>query len=320
MLRDKLKIYSFFRGIANFIRYPKEIMKMVSSKSFVFLCEFEPGHYYSPIPNMAEISKSREQEVIFDEDNKILGVDLNTSKQLELLKEFKSYYPDFSFSVKKTDNDRFWLDNGMYSFGDAAVLFSMLRHFKPAKIVEVGSGFSSALMLDVNQKDFKNGIELTFIEPYANRLHGLLRDSDSGINILESRIQEVDLDRVLDLSENDILFIDSSHVTKKGSDLLYILSEIVPRLNKGVILHFHDIFWPFDYPKEWIKSGRAWNEAYCLKFFLQFNNDFEILFFNSYIKEKHEEELDKYLPVSLEEPSNFPYTQGMSSLWIKKTT
>jgi hypothetical protein len=166
-------------------------------------------------------------------------------------------------------------------------------------------------MLDVNQIFFNNKINLTFIEPYADRLKSLLTDSDYNFcRIIEDGVQNVDKSMFNDLEEGDILFIDSSHVSKFGSDLNEIIFLILPLLNKGVIIHFHDIFFPFEQPKEWLKQGRYWNETYLLKAFLMNNNKYKIEFFNDYIWRFHRDKALESIPLG---EKNFG-----GSLWLTK--
>ena len=117
--------------------------------------------------------------------------------------------------------------------------------------------------------------------------------------------------------QNDILFVDASHVGKWHSDVLHILFEILPKLNKGVLVHFHDVMWPFEYPQSWLEEGRAFNEAYFLRAFLQYNSAFEVVFFNSFMVAKHAELLRMKMPRMLKSPST-PETIGNSSLWLRK--
>jgi hypothetical protein len=113
------------------------------------------------------------------------------------------------------------------------------------------------------------------------------------------------------LDENDVLFIDSSHVAKIGSDVNFLMFEVLPRLKPGVIIHLHDIFWPFEYPQSWIDEGRAWNEAYLIRAFLQFNEAFEVLLFNSYLGQRQGDLVRGIMP-------RFMRTTG-ASLWLRKT-
>src|SRR5205814_62343 len=111
------------------------------------------------------------------------------------------------------------------------------------------------------------------------------------------------------LNSGDILFVDSTHVVKTGNDVNYILFEIIPRLKSGVLIHFHDIFYPFEYPKDWVFMGRNWNEDYFLKAFLMYNNEFEIILFSDYLH-KHHKEIFKEMPLC--------YKNSGGNLWIRK--
>ena len=112
------------------------------------------------------------------------------------------------------------------------------------------------------------------------------------------------------LEKNDILFIDSTHVSKAGSDVNYILFEILPTLKEGVIIHFHDVFYPFEYPQGWIEKGFAWNEDYLLRAFLMYNSNFELLFFNTYMEQFHKTWIAKNMPDILKNMGG--------GLWLRK--
>jgi len=136
----------------------------------------------------------------------------------------------------------------------------MIRHLSPKRFIEVGSGYSSCVVLDINELFFDNRISLTFIEPHTELLFSLIKESDKETSkIIPTDLQDVGLEVLSELCPEDILFIDSTHVSKIGSDVNHIFFEILPRLARGVYIHFHDVFYPFEYPKEWIYEGRAWN-------------------------------------------------------------
>lgn len=243
---------------------------------------------------------------------------MNEEIQNEFANLFIEFYQEIPFSEKKNNHDRYYFDNLYFTYGDAISLYSMIRIFQPKRIIEIGSGFSSAEMLDINDRFFAYRMRLTFIEPYPERLLMLLRDQDGEIvTIKEKRVQQVPKDIFSELSANDILFIDSSHVAKTASDVLYILFDILPCLSAGVLVHFHDILWPFEYPNIWINEGRAWNEAYFVRAFLQYNTTFEILFFNSFMEVHHSKFLLDRLPLMLKVPS-IKTTLGNTSLWLRK--
>jgi hypothetical protein len=266
---------------------------------------YPPGHFSSPIPNRREIRAKSDTTT-----REIPGIDLRAEQQLSLLQTLSNYYAELPFTATATDRTRYYYDNDFFSYGDAIILFCMLRHYRPGRVVEVGSGFSSAVMLDTKEL-FLQALDLTFIEPETNRLRRLLKDrGETQAHLIEERIQEADLSIVKSLNENDLLFVDSSHVLKLGSDVGHIVFQILPLLKKGVIIHFHDIPWPFEYPREWLDKGIFWNEAYFLRAFLQYNKAFEILYFNSYIFEFHREILGEKMPLCLRNPGG--------GLWLRK--
>jgi cephalosporin hydroxylase len=160
----------------------------------------------------------------------------------------------------------------------------MLRHIQPRRIIEVGSGFSSAAMLDLNERAHGGSIEMTFIDPEMERLKRLLRGDDRGrVRLLEQRVQDVALAEFDRLEAGDVLFIDSSHVAKIGSDVNHLYFTVIPRLKTGVYVHVHDIPDHFDYPRPWYDEGRAWNEVFLLRAFLMYNRAFEVAFFAPWI-------------------------------------
>jgi predicted O-methyltransferase YrrM len=293
------------------------IKSIVDSHNYRFIKAAPPGHYYSPIPDLNDIWNNA--GIIYDPNIKeIPGIDINHNMQLMFGETFVSIYNDIPFKERYGNGARYHLDNPCFSYGDAVSLYSMLRLIKPKRIIEIGSGYSSAAMLDVNEQFFDNILQFTFIDPYPERLLGLLYKQDLEIcNIIKLNVQNVKLEVFAALQDNDVLFIDSSHVAKTYSDINYIMFNILPFLNKGVVIHFHDIFWPFEYPRLWLEQGRAWNEVYFVRAFLQYNPSFEILFFNSYMEANHRAFLEKHLPLMLKAPSN-EATLGNSSLWIRK--
>ncbi|MFJ8102452.1 class I SAM-dependent methyltransferase [Lysinibacillus sp. NPDC096212] len=269
---------------------------------------FENGHYYSPIPNLHEI-KENEQN-LFSKKKKILGVEINEKGQLSLFNDFLEPIESFYQMIHEKNELRYYTQNGFFEFFDAATLYSIIKSLKPKRIIEVGSGFSSSVMLDARDKLNLN-MKLTFIEPFPDRLNGLLTRTDKeNSTIIVSKVQDVHLDIFRNLEAGDILFIDSSHVSKIGSDVNYLIFEVLPELKKGVIIHFHDIFFPFEYPKEWLYKGYYWNEAYILRSFLQYNRNFSIMYWNDFIYQKQQDKLkDKYLSID----KSFG-----GSIWFKK--
>ena len=260
---------------------------------------------------MADIERNEER--IFTEiTESVPAVDLRTKQQRELLDSFKQYYKEVPFEAASVDGLRYKFENPAYSYSDAIFYYCMIRECRPKRIIEVGSGYSSCVSLDTSHLHFDGNIEHTFIEPYPELLLSLIRDSDKEkVKIIETGIQEVDLSIFAELKENDILFIDSTHVAKVDSDVNYIFSSILPSLSNGVYIHFHDIFYPFEYPRPWIYENRAWNELYMLRAFLEYNDVFHIIVFNTYLQHLYREFFEAHMPLCLKNPGG--------SIWLKKT-
>lgn len=274
--------------------------------------EHPPGHFYSPI-NDSDFLRSREDRIWKPEF--IEGIEIHEKEQLDLFKSFTKYYAELPFKSTKQPNLRYYFENNMYGVGSGILLYFMIRTLKPNKIIEIGSGFSSALMMDVNNIFFENKIELTFIEPYPERLYSLMSEQDKVNNeIIPKLVQDVGLEKFKELGSNDILFIDSSHVVKAGSDVQHILFKILPTLNIGVYIHFHDIFYPFQYPKSWLIDCKwNWNEEYFVRAFLMYNSQFQIALSSRYLHEYHNELLDYMVQDIPEIKDGFG-----NSLWLKK--
>ena len=254
------------------------------------------GHYYSPIPDCSEVQ--RQIEIKRGEVPSVPEIDLNREAQEALLAEFVAYQAEVPFPAEKSEGFRYFHDNEWFTYADAVFLHCLLRKHQPRRIIEVGSGFSSAVMLDTIDRFFSTPPEVTLIEPYPERLRSLLFEGDlDRVKIFESKVQEVSIGVFSELRAGDLLFIDSSHVIKCGGDLQFLMFDVLPRLPAGVFVHFHDIFYPFEYPEEWLNQARNWNELYLLRAFLAHNRDWEIHFFNSYVAAEFPGFIGSHLPL-----------------------
>lgn len=298
-------------GLRSIYRGLRAGLNVAKSMSSPFLRMVPAGHFYSPIPDMRDVLGRG--DVVFRRDvSSCPGVDMREREQLELVDSLSLYYGELPFPESPDGSTRYYFENQFFCHGDAIVLYAMMRHFGPRRVIEVGSGFSSAVMLDTNERFLDKAARFTFIEPYTERLLSLITQDDrESCEILDSPVQDVDTAVFETLGSGDILFIDSSHVVKAGSDVPHLLFNVLPKLRAGVIVHFHDVFWPFEYPKEWLMAGTAWNEAYFIRAFLQFNDKFEVLLFNSYIAERHRELLRDRMPLALNNPG--------ASLWLRRS-
>ena len=253
-----------------------------------------PNHFYYPIPDTRKLKDS-----LWSQQSELAGIGINDETQLELLSVFEASFKDEydQFPRGKTDiPHQFFLGNLSLESVDAEVLYCMIRHFKPRRICEIGSGCSTYLsaqaVLKNREEDSRHDCELVAIEPYPGET---LKAGFPGLSrLVHQEVQDVPLSEFAKLEENDILFIDSSHVLRIGGDVQYEYLEILPRLNRGVLVHSHDIFLPAEYPKKWVKERhRFWSEQYLLQAFLAFNDSFEVLWAGSYMHLNHPSELEE---------------------------
>lgn len=269
-----------------------------------------PNHYYQPIPDTRTLDDS-----IWKKESKLFGIDMNADRQISLLKSFSQFKKEYDkLPLYKTNNSaQYFIRNGGFESVDGEILYSMIRHFKPKTILEIGSGNSTYLSAQaiLENKEEEHEGKLIAIDPYPN---DILEKGFLGLNkLIRKEIQEIPLSLFECLGKNDILFIDSTHVLKINSDVQYEYLEILPQLPKGVIIHIHDIFLPLEYPKEWVlKDHTFWNEQYLLQAFLCFNSYFEILWTSSYMNLKNPKLLEKAF-ASYKLNKKWP-----TSLWVKK--
>jgi predicted O-methyltransferase YrrM len=248
-----------------------------------------PGHFQSPLPGVEDSARASAWAKAVDD---LTGVDLGEEAQLQLFTAIGASLADLPRNGRYFDGS----PNRMYPFADAAVYSALIKAVNPARIVEVGSGYSSAVALDTADR-WQLPIQFTFIEPYPERLLGLLSNADrERVQLRREIVQDCPLDVFAELASGDILFIDSSHVAKAGSDVIWLLTRVLPGLRAGVRVHVHDIFWPFEYPETWLDERRGWNESYFLHAFLINNSAFRIILFNDWIWQMHGDLVERFLP------------------------
>ncbi len=240
------------------------------------------GHFYSPVTDPQELTARLDE--LYPANPQALGVvfddTLHQRLLVDVLKPMMTAYDYPEQGAADAELGYFYTQNSQFSWLDSRMLFSLLRSWRPARIVEVGSGYSSLLMSDVNRRFLGGHTKIECVEPYPRPF---LRRTDLALNLIEKRVQDIPLAFFESLEANDLLFIDSSHVAKTGSDVNYLYLQILPRLKPGVRIHIHDIFLPTEYPKEWvINENRSWNEQYVVQAMLMGSNMFKIIFGNYY--------------------------------------
>lgn len=259
-------------------------------------------HYYEPLFNPMLLRRP------LSLPRSLPGIDFNEAGQLTLLAQFR-----FSAELARFPNDRagdigFYFNNPMFSVGDADCWYSMIRHFKPRRIIEVGCGMSTMMAAAALEKnaaeDWAYNCVHVCIEPYeASWLAGL-----GGITLWRQRVEEVDPLEFCRLGRDDLLFIDSSHMIRPQGDVLFEILEILPTLASGVIVHVHDVFSPRDYRDDWIrKEHKFWNEQYLLEAFLSMNREYEVICALNWLYHSHFEALAAICGSDLrrQEPQSF---------------
>lgn len=252
-------------------------------------CQLAPESYYSAIPNIKDL----EERLVWDRRSELKGIDFRQDAQLAFLaalgKEF-GHECDWPLSPT-TDPTQFYLNNGGFSYGCAAGLHTILRHFKPRRVIEIGSGYSSrvisqALHLNASDKT-SNECEYTVIDPYPGKV---VKKLPQVSNFIQQRVELVDPNIFNSLGNRDILFIDTTHTVRTGGDVNFLYLDILPRLSPGVVVHIHDISLPYDYPKVYFTNPAFrvfWTEVYLLQAFLIYNSQFEILLAMNYLQTEH---------------------------------
>ncbi len=256
-----------------------------------YLARTRPGHYYSPYPDLGDIA--RRADHIWKPLAVAPGIDLREAEQWSLLEALGELARSLPFADPSSSAaSRYRSDNRPYVVGDAMVLGAMLRHLAPRRYVEVGSGWSTAVALDVRDR-FLDHTEIVCIDPYPSRLLEVLAgEVPPAFSLRREAVQDTAFEVFEQLGAGDVLFIDSTHVVRAGSDVNHLVFEVLPRLAPGVAVHVHDVFDGFEYPRKWVEERRAWSEAYLLRAFLQFNEDFAVTLFTSWL---HGRDRDRYL-------------------------
>lgn len=258
------------------------------------------NHYYEPKYDMSDLT-------LDNQPRNLPGIDFRHNEQIKLLESFNSNILPNNWNEEAANDISFSLHNPNFGAGDADLWFHIINHFKPKKIIEIGSGRSTLVAREAVATNIAGNnnyqCEHICIEPYEMTWLEKLE-----INIYRSKLEELDSQIFETLSDGDILFIDSSHIIRPGGEVLMEFLEILPQLASGVIVHVHDIFTPRDYPEKWLKDPRFWNEQYLLEAFLSHNSDWEILIANNYLAHDVPELMEKhcrYFVAGKDNPGSF---------------
>lgn len=288
------------------LREPAEARRYLLERTWAIWERFGffvvPDHYYYPIPSTADLERTRPWEEPFP----TAGIDFREGFQLGLLEEFEQYVAEYEP-----------FDDGFESNGDGPVLYAMVREFEPDRVVEVGSGSSTRVVLEASERnaaDSGERTEVVAIEPYPDEDLRRLAARHDNLTLRESRAEDVDVEFYTALEAGDFLFVDSSHVARAGNDVTHLYLRVLPRLPVGVYVHAHDIRFPEEYPREWlVDDHHFWTEQYLLQSFMSYNDSFEVVWAGNWMSETHGERLEAALP-------NYGCDAGWpGSFWIRRS-
>lgn len=269
-------------------------------------------HYYEPVPEYESIPVE-----YFHTRQTFPGFEIDAATVSAILQTLSSHAGECQWPENKSAEGVYFSQNGSFGYSSAAILHSTIRSFHSRGVIEVGSGYSSLIILEALKKNYPEG-EFNFIciEPYPRPwLKEVAARNPGGMDLRAEKAETVDENMFLKLRENDILFIDSSHVSKLNSDVNYLYLHVLPRLAKGVVIHIHDIYIPYEYPRVHFygKQKIFWNEQYLLQAFLTNNENFEIIIPGYFVQTDMSDDFRKSFPHY--DPSKHRAT---SSFWLRK--
>jgi hypothetical protein len=253
-----------------------------------------PSNFYSNIPSLAELDQSFEyteaaapylDAVIFDDQAMLM--------ELASLVPLTEDFEPITDSDENTCREYFW-NNTQFSYSDAMAYYAYLRKSKPAKVLEIGSGFSTLIALEALRRNGSG--QVVCIEPYPRPFIAALAE-EGQLELIQQPVQALSpayIDGLL--SDGDVLFIDSTHTVKSGSDCMHIYLRVIPRLTKHLLVHVHDIFLPFGMPKDWaVNLHIYWTEQHLLLALITDNSRFKLLYGSAYHEHFNKAELDKLM-------------------------
>lgn len=301
--------------IAWLFQRPLRMMAHLKGPEFLTAKELErqgiaiyQHHYYHPFITEDDLARP------LDLARNLPGIKLDAAKQIEFICSLLGRDEICEFASAENPDSRFRYDNGLYGYGDADVLYAMIRTFKPKQFIEIGSGQSTKvvrLAIEQNTSDDDQYVcRHICIEPYEQPWL-----EDFGVEVIREKAEHVDLSLFQSLGANDICFIDSSHIIRPQGDVLFEYLTLLPLLAPGVFVHVHDIFTPADYPKKWVIDRKLlWNEQYLLEAFLSMNQDYEVLIACNWLANRFNSDLKAALPGFALQQNEQP-----GSFWIRHT-
>jgi hypothetical protein len=263
LARGNLRLTNLHRSNAAIRAYAFE-RSLLSRLGFQIVVK----NFYSPIPDVFTMPAE-----VWDRRSELVGIDFDLDRQLGLLGELEPYLREFDPPERDAGPQEYYSENPSYGRGDADILHAMARYHRPRRIVELGSGFTTLVLAQVMRD--QGGGELHVYDPYP----GVAGPETRGVTSFQPfAAQDVPLEIFETLGAGDFLVVDTTHTVKIGGEVNRIVLDILPSLAPGVVVHFHDIFLPYEYPREWPERyGLYWTEQYLLQAFLALNPAYEVI-------------------------------------------
>lgn len=292
---------------------------LLTNKSFRLLrwlgVHVTPVHFYSPVPDTRQLPSGPE---FWERPAFLTGISIDDAEQRRLMQDvFAAYQQECSFPRRPTrDPSEFFTENGYFGHVSAAAMHSMIRHHRPRRIIEVGAGYSTQVVARAARMNAQEGFpaEITVIDPYPKR--DLLENLPGIAELIPSKVEDLDLERLAVLEEGDILSIDTSHAVRCGGDVVFLHLRLFPLLAKGVLVHIHDIFLPFEYPRVWLQRRHFWNEQYLFCAFLLYNSAFQVVWAQKYAEVRFEDLYRSVFEGRVDEADN----SSSYSYWIRRVS
>lgn len=260
--------------------------------------------FYSPVPDIGSLPQDT-----FTRPDPMPGVDLRLDESVALLHQLAPYIAEYGPPEHQpgTTHGYHWR-NSQFPLLDGEVLYAITRHLEPRRIVEIGAGWSSLVIADALERNGRSPESHRVFDPFpAPHTHGLPTPVEA------VRAEDIPAGVFSALADGDLLFIDTTHTVRPRNDVLRLVLEILPAVAPGVVVHIHDFFRPFEYPRFLYELGLYWQEHYLVQAFLVLNHDFEVLIANHAVRELRAAEIASAFPGALD-------NRRGSSLWLRRRT
>lgn len=264
--------------------------------------------YYSPLPELDEIPVE-----YWERPSALLGISLDPSAQLRWAeRELAALVQEFAPPLHSASSPgEYYAHNGAYDSVDGEIAYAIVRRLRPSRLIELGSGMSTRALAAACRRNAAEGDPTRYVvvDPYPR---GLVPEDLPGVTEQRRlRAQDLPLEELASLTAGDVLFVDTSHTVKPGGEVVFLVLEVLPVLQPGVLVHFHDVFLPWHYHREWVEHGWIWAEQYLLQAFLAFNDEWEILWASHAVSRTDPSGLEALVP-------SYRVRSRPSAFWIRR--